>query len=458
MLRQASTKPVQEEGGDVGADDDDDNDDESESEADDTKAGDSEDEDEPAGTASTSAAAKAKSKGKAKEKDKSKSSGLSALDRLKGKRAVSTSSPLKIGTVQEEDSTVPGSSPGLAAGAGAAAVKPPKTSPSLFERRASKSPQLASGAFPPPQASPPLADVPEGKVVAGEEEPKWSIGDKPKTQSIWTRFGTPGGKTPAAASSGGMDEGGYFGSQPSSSDATAQATPAMASTTAKGKGRAVDNQTLSPPRTDVPLDTPSDIGSRVGEDSEDEGEGTEEGGPTATTTSTSVRSTTSPSARPGLYTQASQSLVNLRPRASMEGNEINDAPTLGAKPPLITIPSGEEIGTRAGPPKIEMPKGPFSMIGRVPQTPMWAKPPPTPATPGGAAKVFWAKGGKDQGQLKRRRSADDLTGVPPTYTPPGPGVYVPRPREDEGREKLPGYWCAVSSSYHDLCRRSWCIG
>jgi hypothetical protein len=439
MLRQASTKPVQEEGGDVGADDDDDEEDESESEADETKAGDSEDED--AGTSSR------KEKGKGKEKEKGK--GLSALDRLKGKKSTAASSPLKIATVQEEDSSVPKTSPGLAMGTG----KPPKTSPSLFERRASKSPQLAQGGFPLPQASPPLADVPEGRPInaasEASNEPTWSIGDKPKTQSIWTRFGTPS-KTPA--STGGD---GYFGSQPSSSNATAHATPAAAAAAAamaaggKDKGRESDNgQTLSPGRAAPVIDTPSDIGTREGDDSEDEGdaEGTEENAQ-ATAASSSAAPLASPT-RPGLYTQASQSLVNLRPRGSHDASkaQADEAPVLAAKPPLITIPSGEEVGTRPGPPKIDLPKGPFSMIGRIPQTPGWAKPPPTPATPGAASRVFWAanKGKDPQAQLKRRRSADDLTGVPPTYTPPPPGVYVPKPREDEGRERLPDYWCAVS--------------
>lgn len=242
----------------------------------------------------------------------------------------------------------------------------------------------------------------------------------------------------------------------------------------KGKGRATDAdeqggeaQTLSPARAALAVDTPSDIGTREGDDSEDEGEAEADGGPTRSQpTARAQQSPSATSPRPGLYTQASQSLVNLRPRNSFGDDTANssssaaaaaaaadEAPVLGAKPPLITIPSGEEVGTRASgavPPKIDLPKGPFSMIGRVPQTPGWAKPPPTPATPGAASRVFWAAKGKDtqsgqqQPMMKRRRSADDLTGMLPSYTPPAPGVYVPRPREDEGRERLPGYWCAVS--------------
>jgi len=137
----------------------------------------------------------------------------------------------------------------------------------------------------------------------------------------------------------------------------------------------------------------------------------------------------SPSTRPSLYHQASQSMVNLSTPRDISadltrGSGADVAPSHA--PNLATIPSSEAVPTR-----ITIPTGPFSPNAE------WAKPPPTPAV--GMTSSFF---GGDK--LKRRRSADDMTAIPPMYEPPFPGTVIPRPRDEEGREKLPEYWCAVS--------------
>lgn len=129
------------------------------------------------------------------------------------------------------------------------------------------------------------------------------------------------------------------------------------------------------------------------------------------------------------------------------------ASTAAAMPRLTPITSGEAIRSKALPQRIEIPKRQsFIREAATPQTPGWLKAPPTPATPGGAGQVFWASGRKagegSEGKMKRRRSAGDLQLPPPDYEPPHPGVVIPRPRDDEGREVLPDYWCAVSLAFH----------
>lgn len=129
-------------------------------------------------------------------------------------------------------------------------------------------------------------------------------------------------------------------------------------------------------------------------------------------------------------------------------------PSLASRPSRsmtdLTLPAEEArlsktISREQAPSKIELPKPSMTPQAAVVGTPSeWAKPPPTPAA--GRASFFWFKNteGKEVGQLKRRRSADDLTKAPPDYEPPHPGVFIPRPRDEEGKEKLPAYWCAVS--------------
>ncbi|KAL7423987.1 hypothetical protein Q5752_001572 [Cryptotrichosporon argae] len=120
--------------------------------------------------------------------------------------------------------------------------------------------------------------------------------------------------------------------------------------------------------------------------------------------------------RPALYAQASRSMINLpTPR------EPPSEPRFSRRnlPKLDAIPSNEQVHSISRPAEIAVAD--------------WQKPPPTPAV---------QKPGFTFG-MRRRRSADDLTAKPPGYEPPLPGVYIPRPREEEGRENLPGYSCGV---------------
>ncbi|ORY33798.1 hypothetical protein BCR39DRAFT_557023 [Naematelia encephala] len=144
-----------------------------------------------------------------------------------------------------------------------------------------------------------------------------------------------------------------------------------------------------------------------------------------------------PSARPSLYSQHSQSMIDLRPTVAIDSRPD---PIRGMSK-LETIPSREAVPSRIDlPPRGDL-KG--MKIG-LPTPNEWAtKPPPTPAA--GFGQFFWAKERKDLEKpgMKRRKSADDVATPPPEYEPPHPGVVIPRPRDEEGREKLPGYWCAV---------------
>jgi hypothetical protein len=149
--------------------------------------------------------------------------------------------------------------------------------------------------------------------------------------------------------------------------------------------------------------------------------------------------------RPTIFTQASQSMVNLAsPRRASDA---------GFSTPKPFIQSQMEKRENA-PGKIDIPKPKFGGVtpksGGVPGTPSgeWAKPPPTPAT--GFGGMFWSRKEGDKPALKRRRSLGDkeeMEVVLPDYSPALPGVYIPRPRDEEGREKLPAYWCAVSLPY-----------
>ena len=143
-----------------------------------------------------------------------------------------------------------------------------------------------------------------------------------------------------------------------------------------------------------------------------------------------------PPSRPSFYSRQSQSMTNLS--ASQSGGAAQDDtahPKASAKPDLETIPS------RDFPPnRIDLPVPGPSKINVLSPGSEWSKPPPTPA---GAVSTFWGKSDDKPPVLKRRRSADDQTMAPPRYEPAQPGIYIPRPRDEEGRENLPGYWCAV---------------
>lgn len=187
-----------------------------------------------------------------------------------------------------------------------------------------------------------------------------------------------------------------------------------------------------------------------------------------------------PVKRPSLYSQVSRSMIDLSTasKANMPSPVTEEAPTGldGApaippgtvKPGLTTIPSGQEIPTQSDgtgpsgrsavqPSRIEIPaRQRHPLMSGLPTPGEWARPPPTPAaalTNGNAAGFSWGGSGArgkegDKAVLKRRRSADDVSMPPPGYEPPFPGTFIPRPRDEEGREKLPAYWCAVGRAAH----------
>lgn len=467
MLRQPSTRPLPEEGG--GAGDDDEEDDGSDTEMEGGHADDDSD-----GESTSKPLTLNKGKGKA----------ISPLDRLKGKGkgkgkavAVATQSPLKISTVREEEESTP------------------KKSPSLLERRAKLSPTLIGLQT----AAPPV------KQANGPGGQNWSIGNEIKPQGAWTSFGQASPhhspvlpKTPNRPALS-KDQGSYFDIQPGSTG-NSPATPGEASrapTEAKDESKGLvrdimgglglgavigEDHKQEPHKSTVPLDSPASLdghpttGVEADDESNDEDEdsvGTSRressiGG--STIGSPAVGSTALPASpqiprpttvtRPSLYSHASQSLVDLRAKPDMTTEQpISSSiepesaqPVIASgKPALTTIVSGEEI--RKLPARIEMPKR-QSFRQDVPPTPGWAKPPPTPATPGGAGNVFWEMGGRKSGEesrnstLKRRRSLGDIGKAedvpPPDYQDAAAGIHIPRKREEEGKEKLPQYWCAVS--------------
>lgn len=401
MLRQASTLPVPDDSGIAGDDDGE------ESDGSDTEVEGGGDDDSEPETETEAQASATKGKGKA----------MSPLDRLKGKGKAkntkgsgSPSSALKISTVREEDETSSG-----------------KNGPSLLERRANASTATA-------------VSTEKGKST----EPAWSIGENPSSGG-WFSFSSTPGLTPKTPGTGLQralsNEEGYFGSQPSSPPTASipLATPLEAG--------------LGAPVSTAPPESPSSDHSEGTGEGDDSDEGTNEGSEMTTSPSANTSLPQSPALaelsadvgrpvptkRPSLYHQASRSLVDLR------RTEDEPVDTLSPdQPALSPITSGEASKPR-NPllTRLEMPKRQSFVPGAVPGTPGWAKPPPTPATPGGADRVFWANR-KDSPGMKRRRSAGDVEAPPPGYEPPHPGVVIPKPREDEGREKLPQYWCAVS--------------
>ncbi|KAK4684596.1 hypothetical protein P7C73_g5579, partial [Tremellales sp. Uapishka_1] len=131
--------------------------------------------------------------------------------------------------------------------------------------------------------------------------------------------------------------------------------------------------------------------------------------------------------RPSLYTQASQSMVNLS----------SPRPVTPERPPRREEGSSAQAGREVIPSRIEIP--PTASHGVLSPNSEWARPPPTPAA--GSGPSFWGK--EEKPAVKRRRSADDLMQQPPKYEPPFPGTVIPQRRDEEGKEKLPAYWCAV---------------
>ncbi len=106
---------------------------------------------------------------------------------------------------------------------------------------------------------------------------------------------------------------------------------------------------------------------------------------------------------------------------------------------------------------------------RIPSSADWALPPPTPgigmkqpfdfsSTAGSprmqsikkADQPSPSRSSQRDGIIKRRRSLHDISDVaPPEYVYPlGVAQAVIKPREEEGREPLPDYWCSVSIAMH----------
>lgn len=147
--------------------------------------------------------------------------------------------------------------------------------------------------------------------------------------------------------------------------------------------------------------------------------------------------------RPSIYSRNSQSLVNLsgtltQPQRRIDADIARREDKASATPQLASIRSREEVPNHIDLP----PRTTRTANGLLSPNLEWAKPPPTPAA--GLSGFTWGKG-KDEVRpsAKRRRSADDLLAPPPEYAPPLPGTFIPRPRDEEGKEKLPEYWCAV---------------
>ena len=156
-----------------------------------------------------------------------------------------------------------------------------------------------------------------------------------------------------------------------------------------------------------------------------------------------------PPRRPTLYTQLSRSMVNLSP-AGVSGTSTPDSRVHSSNTPSVL---GMDMNTAAG----------SSAPVRTSGQPDWAQPPPTPipglirnsyfgasptssrpATPGPPNAMRRQESRGVGSPLKRTRSMDDVRPFTlPDYTPPEPGSRFPQPREEEGREGLPNYWCHV---------------
>lgn len=281
--------------------------------------------------------------------------------------------------------------------------------------------------------------------------------------SVWASFrsGTPGSAAPqrpdnsdnTRSSSYQTSNGSYFDSQPGSS---VNLTSSSLAVEATAQPLAVDAP--RDPATDIIPPPPVDTVDENGEDEAAEA-GSDEGNETSSSHDNSSMTHASPlpispaalpdtattarpenPTRPSMYHQLSQSMVNVGSSDSASASAGMGADKASTRPQLETIRSREGAPTR-----IEIPKAAQIVATGTPLfTPgaEWAKPPPTPAA--GFSGVFWNRKEGDKPALKRRRSAGDTEGAPPGYEPPHPGVVIPRPRDEEGREKLPGYWCAVS--------------
>lgn len=159
--------------------------------------------------------------------------------------------------------------------------------------------------------------------------------------------------------------------------------------------------------------------------------------------------------RPSLNKNASRSMVNLSLTAR---EQATDAP-----PPMMPMSAGmDRTATNASMASNISGRPPSGVRtpGSTRSSADWTRPPPTPGI--GMVQPFKFSAIPEPLQspkqmvqnrqlqalgpspLKRRRSMDDMHVKLPDYAPPAKGVYLPRPREEEGREKLPEYFCHVS--------------
>ncbi|KAJ9100729.1 hypothetical protein QFC19_005468 [Naganishia cerealis] len=157
--------------------------------------------------------------------------------------------------------------------------------------------------------------------------------------------------------------------------------------------------------------------------------------------------------RPSFHKQASRSMVNLASSFREEDNELRPPMPLsaGMNRTFTNASSISNLSTR--------PPSGARTPGSARSSFDWAKPPPTPGIgmtqpfkfPGAAESQHSSKQVVQNRQLqalgpspmKRRRSMDDIREKLPDYAPPAKGIFLPRPREEEGREKLPEYFCHV---------------
>ncbi|WWC69470.1 uncharacterized protein I206_103410 [Kwoniella pini CBS 10737] len=416
MLRQPSTKPVQEdEGGDAG-DDDDESDEESEIEIEGGRSDESEGETETERRASGSKGALGLA-GRFAKKNKGKG------------KASSNVSPMAKSVMREEEAN--GKS------VWSLATPSEKRPTSNWAQFGASSPRTTPGPVPP---------TPGGRASLIRNESSY-------------------------ASTATTSEEGYFDSAPTSTHNSTgpTSTPNRVDeepTLAKGSGTtelvdsAAVNLQLGHPTVLVPAGQEEDNDHAFAEDGSDDDSdvGTNEGTNEDPAESPPIPThdeqpaklaVFKPMERPtssrqsSIYNHVSRSMVNLPSKPAIPEDQPAPAEKLSVKPKLETVRSGEQIPTHIDiPPRI--PEGKALSNPPDPATPAteWAKPPPTPAA-GLSSFNFWSGGDKKQPGLKRRRSADDLMKQPPKYEPPFPGTYIPRPRDEEGKEKLPTYWCSV---------------
>lgn len=158
--------------------------------------------------------------------------------------------------------------------------------------------------------------------------------------------------------------------------------------------------------------------------------------------------------RPSFYKQASRSMVNLSSSARKPVAESH--PTMPSSAGMDRTMTNTSVSSNVSGP---VPSG-FRTPASGRSSADWTRPPPTPGIGmmqpfkfGTVAETLQSPKQMVQNRqlqalgpspLKRRRSMDDIKEKLPDYAPPAKGVYLPRPREEEGREKLPEYFCHVS--------------